>query len=328
MKKILIIQTASIGDVILATPVIEKWHQYHPDDAVDMLVKKGNDQLFIGHPFLRHVIVWEKQNNKYSNLLGILRFIQNERYSLIINLQRFTSSGFLTAFSRAEMTRGFRKNPFSVFFSKRFPHKTDGIHEVERNLSLISGLVPEGTAPMKLYPQPDSFARVSQFKTKSYLTVAPASLWATKQFPPEKWVDFIKLVREHQVLLIGGKADVKLCDSIVYGVDGNNVLNLAGKLSLMDTAALMRDAVMNYVNDSAPMHIASAMNAPVTAIYCSTVPRFGFGPRSDDSLIIETSESLDCRPCGLHGYSGCPEKHFRCAKTIDINKLLSRLNNE
>ncbi|HAQ65278.1 MAG TPA: heptosyltransferase [Bacteroidales bacterium] len=328
MKKILIIQTASIGDVILATPVIEKWHRYHPDDAVDILVKKGNDRLFTAHPFLRHVLVWNKQNDKYRNLLELLRFIQQERYDLIINLQRFASSGFLTAFSRAVHTRGFSKNPFSVFFSKRFPHYLDGRHEVDRNLSLLSGLVPEGTTPMQLYPPADSFAKVSQYKTHSYLTVAPASLWVTKQFPAVKWSGFLKQVTDYQVLLLGSKDDVLLCDSIVTSVGGHHVLNLAGKLSLMDTAALMRDAVMNYVNDSAPMHLASAMNAPVTAVYCSTVPHFGFGPRSDNSSVIETSESLACRPCGLHGYKECPEKHFKCATTIDINKLLSRLNNE
>jgi heptosyltransferase-2 len=87
----------------------------------------------------------------------------------------------------------------------------------------------------------------------------------------------------------------------------------------------MKDARMNFTNDSAPMHIASAMNAPVTAIYCSTVPRFGFGPLSDDSRIIEIANDLYCRPCGIHGYHSCPEKHFNCAFQIDVNQLITRL---
>jgi heptosyltransferase-2 len=82
---------------------------------------------------------------------------------------------------------------------------------------------------------------------------------------------------------------------------------------------------MNYVNDSAPMHIASAVNAPVTAIYCSTVPAFGFGPLSDVSFIVETDEKLACKPCGIHGLESCPEKHFKCALTIDTKKLLDIL---
>jgi heptosyltransferase-2 len=89
----------------------------------------------------------------------------------------------------------------------------------------------------------------------------------------------------------------------------------------------MKEAVMNFTNDSAPLHLASAVNAPVTVIYCSTIPGFGFGPLSGDSTIIETREKLDCRPCGLHGLKACPEKHFRCATTIDTRELVQRIRN-
>jgi heptosyltransferase-2 len=101
---------------------------------------------------------------------------------------------------------------------------------------------------------------------------------------------------------------------------GRDVRNLAGTLSFLQSAALMEKAAMNYVNDSAPLHLASAMNAPVTAVFCSTVPAFGFGPLSDKSHIVEC-ENLYCRPCGLHGKPSCPEGHFRCAMDIDLSKL-------
>ena len=100
------------------------------------------------------------------------------------------------------------------------------------------------------------------------------------------------------------------------------VFNLAGKLSLLETAALMQNAEMNFVNDSAPLHIASAMNAKVTAIFCSTIPAFGFTPLSDKSTLVETKAMLDCRPCGLHGYKSCPEGHFKCAYSIEIKDVL------
>ena len=82
---------------------------------------------------------------------------------------------------------------------------------------------------------------------------------------------------------------------------------------------------MTFSNDSAPMHFASAMNAPVTAIYCSTVPEFGFGPLSDNSTIIETGEKLECRPCGLHGRKKCPKQHFKCSE-INIDTILIKAN--
>ena len=102
-------------------------------------------------------------------------------------------------------------------------------------------------------------------------------------------------------------------------------MNLAGRLSFLASAALQKKAVLNYVNDSAPMHFASAVNAPVVAVYCSTLPDFGFGPLSDNSFIVQTNESLTCRPCGIHGKKQCPLKHFDCAKTIKMDQLIAPL---
>jgi heptosyltransferase-2 len=86
----------------------------------------------------------------------------------------------------------------------------------------------------------------------------------------------------------------------------------------MQSAALMKDARMNYVNDSGPLHICSAMNAPVTAFFCSTTPDFGFGPLSDQSTTIESKMALACKPCGLHGYKSCPKGHFDCGNSIQV----------
>jgi heptosyltransferase-2 len=84
----------------------------------------------------------------------------------------------------------------------------------------------------------------------------------------------------------------------------------------------MEKAAMNYTNDSAPVHIASAVNAPVTEIFCSTVPGFGYTPLSDHARIVETREKLACRPCGIHGRKECPEGHFKCAWGIEVKDVL------
>jgi heptosyltransferase-2 len=73
------------------------------------------------------------------------------------------------------------------------------------------------------------------------------------------------------------------------------------------------------------MHFASAVNAPVTAIYCSTIPEFGFGPLSDSRFIVQTSLDLKCKPCGIHGKKDCPLGHFKCAVSIETQQLLEGL---
>lgn len=330
MKKILIIQTASIGDVILATPIVEKLHYHYPKAKIDFLAKDGCQSVLLQHPKIKWVLVWDKKENKYKNLFELLKYFRKEKYDLVVNLQRFFSTGFITTFSGAKRTIGFSKNPMSIFFSKRVKHiigeDNNYTHEVDRNLSLISEFVDNNKYRPVLYPSKKAFAKVSQYKTHKYICIAPASLWYTKQFPESRWVEFINTVpQDFYIYLIGGKDDDALCKRIIKNSTNINILNLSGKMNLLESAALMKDAFMNYVNDSAPLHLTTAVNARVTAIFCSTVPEFGFGPLSDDYKIVETKEKLECRPCGLHGHKECPKKHFNCANNILISELQNRL---
>lgn len=326
MNKILVIQTAFIGDVILATPVVEALHRQFPEAAIDFLLRKGNEGLLVGHPYIRRVIVWNKKEEKLKNQLRIIRALRKEHYDVAINLQRFLSTGIFTAFSGANVRIGFKKNPLSRFFTHQIDHEIGtGKHEVERNLELLKPITgnKEWEKRPVLYPSDKDFAAVEKFKTGRYVCMAPTSVWFTKQWPAEKWEELIETIAsDTKVYLLGGPPDTQACESIASKFP-TKVESLAGKLNFLESAALMKNAAMNYVNDSAPMHIASAMNAPTTAIFCSTVPNFGFGPLSDSSRVVEVTEPLPCRPCGLHGYKACPEGHFKCALNISIKQVNS-----
>jgi len=155
----------------------------------------------------------------------------------------------------------------------------------------------------KLYPQKRHFDKVRHYQDAPYITIAPVSVWFTKQWPKGKWIEFLESIKEDmKVLIIGGPGDKDLGNEIIAETKSTQLRfeNLCGALQLLETAALMKGAMLHYTNDSGPMHIASAMNAPIRAIFCSTVEEFGFGPLSDDSQVIQTELQLDCRPCGLH----------------------------
>ena len=328
MKKILVIQTAFIGDVVLATALIENLHQQWPDMKMDILVRKGNESLFESHPFLNQVLVWDKKNNKYHHWVGLLFKIRSNQYDVVINAQRFAATGAWTALSGAKIKIGFNKNPFSFLFTNSVVHQFSekGQHEIDRNHQLLSSLFVSKVAMPKLYPTASDELAVINYQQTPYLCIAPASVWFTKQFSTEKWVDLINQIPfEGPIYLIGGPGDKLLCDQILQKINRKSVVNLAGRLSFLASAALQKKAVLNYVNDSAPMHFASAVNAPVVAVYCSTLPDFGFGPLSDHSFIVQTNEALTCRPCGIHGKKQCPLKHFDCAKTIKMDQLIAPL---
>ncbi|MFN8153213.1 MAG: glycosyltransferase family 9 protein [Bacteroidia bacterium] len=323
--KALIIQTAFIGDVILATPVISELHRCRPDLQTDVLVRKGNESLLDNFAGINRVLTWDKKTNKNRNLFLLLQHLRDEQYDLVINLQRFLSTGLLTAFGKASEKIGFDKNPMSFFFTKKIKHRiggnTSSLHETQRNLRLIEHLGASLSARPVLFPSQNDYAHTNQYKKQSYVCIAPTSVWFTKQVPNSKWAELLSSIRSAgfsgPVYLLGGPADASSCQQLINQAKEKNIHNLAGKLSFLETAALMKDASMNYVNDSAPMHIASSMNAPVTVFYCSTIPAFGFGPLSDKKYIHEVSH-LPCRPCGLHGYKACPERHFKCAFQLDM----------
>jgi heptosyltransferase-2 len=328
--KFLVIQTAFLGDAILATGLIEKLHACFPEATIDLLLRKGNDALFNRHPYLNELLVWNKQEGKLSNLWKMLLRIRKAKYDKVINVQRFAATGILTAFSGAKEKIGFDKNPLSYFFDKRIPHvistETVPLHEVERNNALIRHFTDHVVFPPALYPSSWDFEAVAQYKQQPFICIGPASIWFTKQYPKEKWISFINLLpSDLNVLLLGAPTDKELAEEIKITSSHPSIINLCGSLSFLQSAALMKDAVMNYVNDSAPMHLASAVNAPVTAVYCSTIPAFGFGPLSDKRFIVEIPHPLYCRPCGLHGHKACPEGHFRCAWEINDQQLLSPL---
>ncbi len=321
MNKVLIIQTAFIGDVILATPLIESIKVNYPNCQIDFLIKKGNEELVNNHPLISNVFLFDKTQKSHS-LLDNIRKIRREKYDFVFNLQRFVSSGLIAGFSAGKKIIGFKKNPMSFLFDKRFEHQiSNGQHEVDRNLSLIQAQCKLLIRRPKLYPNKADFAKVDELAKTPFICIAPASVWKTKQAPIEKWIEIIRhAASEYRIYLVGASSDYALCEEIIQKSQCIELDNLCGKLKLMETAALFSKAQHVFVNDSGPLHIASAMNTPVTALFCSTSPKFGFGPLSDKNEVIEVM-NLACRPCGLHGKITCPKGHFDCGNKLDVSKI-------
>lgn len=318
-KNILVIQTAFIGDAILASSILEKLHAFFPEAKISILVRKGNESLYLEHPFLTQTLVWNKQEGKYKSLFRLLKVIRQQKFDTVINLHRFASSGFLTAFSKATYTAGYDKNPFSFLFNYKAKHKIgDGRHEVDRYNDLIESITDKTVSKPKLYPTFKQFTKIEPYVTHAFVTMAPSSVWFTKQLPKDKWIELCNTIpKEITIYLLGGPNDKSLCEDIKSKSTHSNIQILAGELSLLESCELMKHARMNYVNDSGPLHLASAGNSPTTAFFCSTIPEYGFYPLSYKSEVIEV-KNLDCKPCGLHGHKTCPKNNFRCGNEIKL----------
>lgn len=324
MGPFLVIQSAFIGDAVLATAVLEKLHQHFPDERIDFLVRKGNEGLFEEHPFIGNLWVWDKKGRKYRDLLRLHKQVRSQAYGTVIDLQRFFATGFLTAFSKAKRRMGYRKNPWSRYFTERVPHHWNtGHHEVERVLLTIEGITDDSFVMPRLYPTEASLERTGGLRDHPYICIAPTSVWFTKQWPKEKWVELIEtLPSKKGIVLIGGPADRNTCEWIARSSHRSDIQIAAGSYDLMDSVALIRDAERLYANDSAPVHMASALDTPTTAVFCSTLPSFGFGPLAEGSKAVEREGELYCRPCGMHGKKKCPEGHFKCAWEVEVERVV------
>jgi len=318
LQHILIIQTAFIGDVVLALPIAQRLRAVYPQAEIHFAVRKGNEGLLANHPAIDHIHIWNKQQHKTRNLLALIRDLRKVKFDLVINVQRYFSTGFITACLRADVKVGFSANPLSALYTRKHLHYVGRAndetypHEVDRNLSLLTGFANTTRELPRLYPSAKDHERalVASGGGKYYV-VAPASVWFTKQWPESKWAELLQLLpADRQVFLVGARGDHALCASLAATRAG--VTNLAGELSFLETAALMQKAARTFANDSAPLHFATAVGCPTTAVFLNTVPQFGFGPLAPGSTVAEVS-GLPCRPCSLHGLKTCPQGHFKCA---------------
>jgi ADP-heptose:LPS heptosyltransferase len=330
-KTILIIQTAFIGDTILASHFARAVKDLYPNSKIHFFLRKGNESVIQGLPTIEKTWVWDKAGGKTKNLMKLISELREIKFDMVFNLHRHFNSGLVSAMMKSPFKAGFKQNPLSMFYTRKVNHQIPdprGWHEVQRNLELIPGYKISGNSKIykpELPIQQKNIDKVSGFVNDNYFVVAPASVWFTKAWSEHKYRELTaELAKLGKVYFIGAPTDKDLCDRIRKDI--SNTENLCGGLNLLDSASLMKNARRVFVNDSAPLHLASCVNAKTTAIFCSTIPGFGYTPLADDSVVVDVGNELSCRPCGLHGYKECPLKHFKCSEDIAIQKVLQTIS--
>lgn len=328
IQNILIIQTAFIGDTILASHFARAVKDQFPEAKVHFLLRKGNESVIEGLPFVDKTWIWDKKGGKTKNLFKLIFKLRESSFDMVFNLHRHFNSGLVSALMKSPVKIGFKQNPLSFFYTKKVNHQIPdprGWHEVQRNLELLPGVKIEDNSKNDKPALPlesKHFEKISSYVSDSYFVIAPASVWFTKAWSEHKYRELTQgLSKMGKVYFIGAPSDKELCERIRKDIPQTQ--NLCGELSLLESAALMKSARRVFVNDSAPLHLASCVNAKTTALFCSTIPGFGYTPLSDDSVVIDVGETLSCRPCGLHGHKACPIGHFKCSEDIDVQRVMA-----
>lgn len=334
IRRIVVIQTAYIGDVILTEPLIRQCAALFPDAEIDVIVRPQAAELLETHPAVERVIVFDKHGAQagLSGLLRLGRSLQRRCYDLALLPHRSLRSGLLARLAKIPRRIGFNRGGGRILHSK-VVHYPCG-HEVQRNLALLSHFgTANGEVKPAVFTTSADEARAVEIiryvqqsmpeRKAAIIAIAPGSRWATKRWPENYFAALIRRFTHttaNKIVLIGGKEDHPLCERITAAAEGA-CRNLAGKLHLRESVAFLRHCALLVTNDSAPTHLGVAAGCRVITIFGATVPAFGFYPNGPGDRIVETNLRLPCRPCGVHGGKRCPQGHFQCMRSIDPEQV-------
>lgn len=323
----LVIQTAFHGDVILSTPLIRRAAE-RLGAPVDVVALPQTAPVLANNPHIREIIPFDKKG-KDGGIGGFWRLatkLRRRRYAVAYCAQASPRSALLALAARIPRRIGFRGAGGSWFYTHAVATYGEP-HQVERLLQLADG-APDRREP-EIYPSAGDRDAVGLLLEEAgiageFVALAPGAAWATKRWPyyPELAQ---ALAAEVPLAVVGGpgdRADARaICNALGTGA---RVADATGRLSLLQAGDLIRRAAILVSNDSAPVHLASAVGTPVIEVYGPTVPQFGFAARSLLSRIVEP-DPLPCRPCHHHGPAVCPLVHHKCMHDTQISRVLAEV---
>ena len=340
-KRILVIQTAFLGDVVLTTPFLQALRAEFPEAKIDFLATPAAIELLEPNPWKLKLISYDKRGKDrgFFCFLRLIFKIRKEKYERIYCLHRSFRSGLICFYSGAPFVIGFQEAPGHWAYHRKIPRQKY-LYEAEKNLALLQDRQDDET---NFSPYPQLFSSqedmaeakkiLATLNDQSFVAISPSSVWPTKRWPAERFADLaLALWNEHAVpiVILSGKNpdDVKISAEIanVLQLKNVNCLNLAGKTKLGVLKTVIGCAKVLIANDSAPLHIAIAMNVPVLGVFGPTTKELGFFPLAPDDKALVAEINLPCRPCGLHGHKRCPLGHFRCMLDNSVAHAHAQVN--
>jgi len=328
IKKILVIRLSSIGDIILTTPLLRHLYAAYPDVRIDYCTKQPFVALLASNPRLSTVYTPGQ--------------LPTEPFDLVVDLQNNHRSRAIVRSLHAAKTVSYRKENWKKWLMVQFKiNLYPSLRSVvERYHDALNELgVPDDLGGCELYPSPADIAFTEPYfegGTKTLALCFGANHF-TKRYPPQHFTALLSLLFMEangplKVVLLGGKDDVAQASEILKTLQSeysSKVVNLAGRCTLMQTAAILERCDAVLCNDTGLMHMASAFGKKLFVLFGSSAAVFGFLPYHNPFELFEVT-GLRCRPCSHIGRDRCPKGHFRCmndlSETLIARKIIDYLD--
>ncbi|HTS87932.1 MAG TPA: lipopolysaccharide heptosyltransferase II [Gemmatimonadales bacterium] len=327
--RILLVRFSSLGDVLLTTPLIRVLRAQHPAATLSAVTKQMWAPLLSANPHLDEVVSVAPG----QSLVPLARALRSARFTHLLDLHGNVRTRVLRLLVPGPWT-GFdaRRRARQRLIREHVDTYRDHVPVAERYFEAARGLEvrPDGRAA-ELFTSPAAEARAHAWLARvgfegdsPLIALAPGSAHATKRWPIRHWRRLASdLVRRGvNVALIGGPADRVVAAEIATS-SGRRAASAAGELDLQASGALLRHARAAVTGDTGPMHLATAVDAPVVALFGPTVEQFGFFPYHARATVLE--RDLPCRPCSSKGGPRCPLGHHRCLEDIAPAEVLAKV---
>lgn len=318
MVKFLVVRFSSIGDIVLTTPVVRCLKTQVEDAVVHYLVKKQYESIIKDNPYIDKIYSLDSSFNK------LVKKLKKEHYHYIIDLHKNLRTLRLKTQLRI-LTFTFNKLNFKKWLLVNFKiNRLPDIHIVDRYFKSVEVFdVRNDGKGLDYFIGKGDVIDINKSGAGidyGYIAFAIGSRHFTKQLPVDKIISLCNKIG-YPVVLLGGNEDFDKGE-IIKNSASIKVVNYCGKISINQSASIVREAQLVISHDTGLMHIAAAFKKKIISIWGNTVPEFGMYPYLPDrkSRIIEIN-GLSCRPCSKLGYKKCPKKHFKCMLNINENEI-------
>jgi heptosyltransferase-2 len=331
-KRILAVKLADLGDLLAVTPALQALRAAHPSSRIDLLTPPSSAGLLRGAPFVDEIVSFDKfafdTPAGLLNLKGILRTtrflisLRRRRYDAIALFHHFTLTWGTTKFAILSLVSSARAragldNGRGWFLTEKVRDEGFGaVHEVEywlRVAARLGGDCGAGWKPSIPIEPADREVAAKLLGGSKRPTVAVhtgagwyslARIWPTERFAQVARA----LIAEEgaSIVVLGGPDETEQAARLVEQIGYNGrVLNMAGRTSIHQTAAVIERCDLFLGNDSGPMHIAAAVGTPVVAVFGpSNQAAWGpYTPPGEESKHTIVARDLPCMPCFYRGHS-------------------------
>ena len=343
IQRVLVIKLRHHGDVLLTSPVFSVLKNHGPHLEIDALVYRDTAEMLTLHPAISQVHMIDKQW-KTAGLLRqaqaewqLLSALRQRRYDLVIHLTEHPRGAWLKRLTGARYGVA-RKLPSGSRWQSSFTHlypfpRGTPRHTVELNLDALRriGIYPTETErKLTLVPGPEAERSVDALlashglQGSDFIHLHPASRWLFKCWPAERVTALIETLQQngHRIVITAAPdpREQTLVDKIIQPLT-QPVVNLAGQLTLKQLAALTAKARLFVGVDSAPMHLAAAMQTPTVALFGPSGDK-EWGPWMAPHRVLTSNHT--CRPCGNDGCGG--SKRSECLSVIPMEAALDAID--